>query len=210
MTRNLLLQARLQARNLCTLTLALGLGLLPGTRAAQAQTTQNPWAQGTQLSVFGGAGREAGANPIVGATIAWEVIPRLTIEGRGTWFFPGKGASAFAGLLGARVPLLPGQKVVPFVSGAVGLHRATFQPATFTGMPDFYRRRLPANPQSGEATFDDFTVALGGGVDVYLSTHVAIRPEVTAAIVRGPSDTRTVPMFGIHLAYHFENHVITP
>jgi opacity protein-like surface antigen len=179
-----------------------------GATTAQAQVTRNPWGEGTQLSLFGGVGREAGTNPTMGATIAWEVIPYLTIEGRGTWLFPGEGASAFAGLLGARVPLRPGRKAVPFVSGAVGLHRVTFEP-TFGNVPDFYKRRLAANQRSSE-TFDDFTFAVGAGVDFYLSTHIAIRPEATAMFVRSPSDTRTVPTFGIHLAYHFENHEITP
>jgi hypothetical protein len=202
--------ASFQALRIGARALSLACGFCLGAADAQAQVTRNQWGEGTQLSLFGGAGREAGTNPTMGATIAWEVIPYLTIEGRGTWFFPGEGASAFAGLLGARVPLRPGQRAVPFVSGAVGLHRATFEPARFADVPDFYRRRLSASGGAGQTTFDDFTIALGAGADFYVSRHIAIRPEVTAMIVRGPSNTRTVPTVGVHLAYHFENHVITP
>ena len=59
-------------------------------------------------------------------------------------------------------------------------------------------------------TFDDFVVALGGGVDVFLASHLALRPEVTVLLVTTRSDIRTVPVYGVHLAYHFESHPITP
>jgi hypothetical protein len=37
-----------------------------------------------------------------------------------------------------------------------------------------------------------------------------VRPEMTVIGVRGPGDSRAVPMFGVVLSYHFENHYVTP
>jgi hypothetical protein len=61
-----------------------------------------------------------------------------------------------------------------------------------------------------ERTFDDFVIAPGGGIDVFLANHVALRPEITLLLVTTRSDIRMVPVYGVHLAYHFESHPITP
>ena len=57
--------------------------------------------------------------------MGWELTPHLAIEGRGVWLDTGPGAGAFTALLGARLPILPGRLIVPFVSGSAGLYRAT-------------------------------------------------------------------------------------
>lgn len=172
-----------------------------------AQGDGNPWHEGTMLSGIVGVGRESGANPLIGGSIAWEMVPHLAIEGRGTWLRIGDGAGAFAASVAARVPLRPGRRVVPFVSGGVGLHRATFDSTAARGVPAFFRRRMTA---SGAHTFDDFAVFASAGTDVYVTTHLAIRPEISTFVVRGPSSWRAVPAVGLHLAYHFENHFVTP
>jgi hypothetical protein len=62
----------------------------------------------------------------------------------------------------------------------------------------------------GPRAFDDFVVAVGGGADLFLKRHLALRPDVRVLLVRRNSDTHAVAMAGISLAYHFEEHPITP
>lgn len=80
--------------------------------------------------------------------------------------------------------------------------------AAAASAPEFYRRRLPAAGQA--ETFDDFAMAVAAGTDVFLTRHFALRPEVSVVVVRGPSDSRVVPVYGVNLSYHFEEHVVTP
>jgi hypothetical protein len=129
------------------------------------------------------------------------------------WLDAGSGADAFAALLGARFPLLATRPVVPFASAGVGVYRATFDAAS-SGVPTFYQRRMMgmmSGPgQFASRAFDDFAVALGGGADIFLAGHLALRPDVTVLLVTTRSDTRAVPVYGLQLAYHFESDPITP
>ena len=45
-----------------------------------------------------------------------------------------------------------------------------------------------------------------GGTDVFVTSHIAIRPEVSLVLVMNGGDTRTVGLYGVHVAYHFEPH----
>ena len=65
-------------------------------------------------------------------------------------------------------------------------------------------------PGSSRRTFDDFAARLGAGVEIYLSRHVSIRPEIEVVGVTDRDHLRTVPIAGVLLAYHFESHPITP
>jgi hypothetical protein len=62
----------------------------------------------------------------------------------------------------------------------------------------------------GRQTFDDLAISLGGGVDVFLNHHIAVRPDVRMLAVHAPGRTDRSVLVGVHLAYHFENHVVTP
>src|SRR5688572_2614375 len=147
------------------------------------------WHQGTTLAGFIGATTSHSVtDAAAGVTVGWELTPHLAIEGRGLWLDAGPGAGAFTALLGARLPILPGRLIVPFVSGGAGLYRAT----------------------SDDGSFDDFDVAAGTGADIALGGRLALRPEVTVLLVTAQADTRTVPVFGVHLAYHFDSHPVTP
>jgi hypothetical protein len=138
------------------------------------------------------------------------MTPHFTLEGRGIWLDGGRRADAFAALLGARVPLLPARPLVPFLSAGVGMYRATFESASGS-IPRFYGRRMTSEPGRFQGrTFDDFVVGFGGGSDIFLARHLALRPEVTILLVTTRSDRHTVPVYGVHLAYHFESHPITP
>lgn len=188
------------------------MAFLGAAGGASAQViASDEWRQGTTLAVFGGAATGSGTRAAAGASVGWEFLPRLTIDGSGVWEAPRRGASAFSGLLGVRVNVTPPAPAVPFVSAGVGLYRASFD-TDAADVPSFYRRRLtgsglgPARSQ----TFDDFVFTVGGGVDLFLRRHVALRPDVRVLLVRGNSDTRAVAVYGVHLAFHFEEHPITP
>lgn len=197
----------------CRVFQVVGVAVMLGVAGeASAQViASDEWRQGTTLAVFGGAATGSGTRAATGGAVGWEFLPRLTIDGSGVWEAPRRGASAFAGLLGVRVNVTPPAVAVPFVSAGVGLYRASFD-ADAADVPDFYRRRMTGGGLGAarDHTFDDFVFTVGGGVDLFLRRHVALRPDVRVLFVRGNSDTRTVAVYGVHLAFHFEEHPITP
>ena len=177
---------------------------------AQANDVNEDWRHGTTLAGFVGAASPfSGVDPAAGLSLGWEMKPWLGVEGRGTWFPAPDGMSAFAVTLGARVAFESARPVLPFASAGVGFYRATFDAPASAGMPRFYRRRMGEAGLLGR-TFDDFLVTIGAGTEVFVSRHVAIRPELTVLLVTAPSDVRAIPQFGVHMAYHFESHPITP
>ena len=193
------------------------LGLLVAAATASAQTpivapSGNMWSHGTTLNVFGGAaatsGDKAGA---AGAAFGWELTPRFGLEGSGTWMDWGQGAHAFTAAMTAQVAVATARPVVPFLAGGVGLYHAAFNQSD-NGMPRFYRRRM-MGAASGPGTtisFTDPSLAGGGGVTVFLSRHWTIRPEVIATLVVRDSRSFVVTTGAVRLAYHFEEHPITP
>lgn len=178
---------------------------------AFAQSETDDWRQGTALSLFAGAAsasRETKA--AAGAALAWELTPRLTIDGSGIWADGPNGSTSFGTFIGSRVNLLPRRTIVPFVTGGIGMYRASFGTDT-SAMPGFYRRRMMGMAGAyNNREFTDFAVAVGGGVDVFLHRHVALRPDVRVLLVTADSSLRPVTLVGVHLAYHFESHNVTP
>ena len=187
--------------------------LLIGSSDASAQTkgvTDEDWAHGTTLAGFVGAASPfSGVDPALGLSLGWEVTPRLGLEGRGTWFPAPEGASAFAAAFGARMSFESARPILPFASAGVGFYRATFDSAASGTMPRFYRQRI-AQPGRLSETFDDFLVTIGAGTELFVSRHIAVRPELTVLLITARSDARAVPLFGVHMVYHFESHEITP
>jgi outer membrane protein with beta-barrel domain len=173
---------------------------------ASAQTVPMDWRHGTTLSGFVGTqSASAETSPAAGVGLAWEVTRRLAFEGRGTWFSVNDGASDFAATLATHVALLRPRRVVPFVSAGVGMYRATVNSAS-TDVPDFYRLRMSPGP--GNQTFQDFLVTVGGGVNVFVASHFALRPEANLVLVTTTSDARPVGMFGVQIVYHFDAHTV--
>jgi hypothetical protein len=157
--------------------------------SASAQTSGNEWAHGTTLNVFVGAGVDASeTNPVGGGSVGWELWPNLAIEGSGYWFHRDSGDDAFAAALKAQVGLMAGRSAVPFLEAGVGLY----------GTP----------LDSGMSTDPSFL--FGGGVNVYLTRQIVLRPAVEIMVVRRASQTDVVPVAAISFAYHFEDHPITP
>lgn len=197
-------------RHALTVVLVLALiGLATRDTAAQEPAASDAdWQHGTTLTIFGGGATTSSESaPAAGLSIGWEATTHLTIEGRGIWLDTSHGSSAFTALLGARVPLMPARRFNPYLSGSLGMFRATFD-SDAEDIPDFYRERMErGEPRAG--TFDDFVMAFGGGADFFMNEHFALRPELNLLVVTSSSDARTVAVYGVTLAYHFEGHPLS-
>jgi hypothetical protein len=168
------------------------------------------WHRGTALSLFGGAASTSDdTNAAFGAALAWEFTPRWTIEGSGLWADGPDASSSFAAFISARANLRPRRTVVPFATGGVGLYRTSFG-TDMTHAEPFYRHRMdPAMPLQ-DREFTDLALAVGGGVDVFVHRHLALRPDVRVFLVTADSSVHPVTVWGVHVAYHFESHNVTP
>jgi len=185
---------------------------LSGPALAQTISTGNMWDHGTTMSLFGGAASaDSQTGALVGLGVGWETSPVIGIEGTTSWLDRQRGADAFAAslvLVGTWANLT---RVKPFIEGGVGLYRASFDSARSV-VPDFYRRRMtaPGLGASAANTFTDPTLVLGGGANVFLARHVAIRPDVNVALVLRGGHSLTVTSARVHLVYHFEDHPMPP
>ena len=157
------------------------------------------WHRGTTLAGFAGAA-SPDTKAALGTALGWDIVPHLTVEGRGVWLVDNPGTTDFVAWLGALVPVRPGAALVPFASAGVGMYRATVQAGEGD---DFYQQRLGSRER---ATFQDFALGFGGGADFFVTPHFAIRPELTVLVTMSGADTRTTALYGVHMAYHFESH----
>ena len=193
-----------------------------GTAASrQPQTTPPPqtrsvppgnmWSHGTTLNVVGGAAATSGDRAAVGGgAFGWEIKPWFALEGGGMWLDWGQGAHAFAPSVIAQFALRTRRPFAPFLAGGVGLYHASFNRLD-AAMPGFYRRRMMGVPDVGTTmTFTDPSIVGGAGVNVFLSRHWTVRPEVLATGVMRNSRSFIVTTGAVRLAYHFEEHPITP
>jgi hypothetical protein len=183
------------------------IAVLTGVAFGQArEVDSNEWSRGTTLSGFVGAVvPSSDADAIAGLGFGWEIAPHFTLEGQGTWFRPGHGAKAYSASMNVLVPLVRAKVLVPFVSAGIGLHRATF--AATSEMPEFYRRRRPDPPAATRGrSFDDLMLEFGAGTDLFVTSHLALRPDVNVRVIAAQSDVWAMPVYGLHLAYHFETH----
>jgi hypothetical protein len=197
------------------------IGIFVGVATASAQGTPPPtprvvpegnmWSHGTTLNVFGGAtGASGDRAAIAGGALGWEIRPWFAIEGGGTWLDWGKQAHAFAPSMSAQVGLLTPRPVVPFLTGGIGLYHASFNRLD-SAMPAFYRRRMTGmSGMASRITFTDPSLVGGGGLSVFLSRHWTLRPEIVATVVLQDSNTFVVTTGAVRLAYHFEDHPVTP
>jgi hypothetical protein len=182
--------------------LIAALAILTASAQAWGQTSNaTQWQRGTTLSGFAGAGSADGTTAALGTALGWEVVPHLTIEGRGVWLPSDHDSTDFFASLGALVPFRLGA-VAPYLSAGIGMYRATVD-AGASDVPEFYARRLNGRTR---ATFEDFSTALGAGTNVFVTSHVAIRPEISVILMTGEGERRTVTLYGVNVAYHFERH----
>lgn len=176
--------------------------------AQTAAPNTTGWTPGTTLNLFGGIGVDSShTGGAAGGAFGWEVTPRLSVEGTGTWFDRGTGAEGFAADLSAIVNLRSPRRTVPFVKVGGGLYWASFDP-TRSPMPGFYRDRLEPSDVFGQhVTFTDPAIVAGGGVTFWVSEHVSLRPEVDVKLVTR-SDVHPVATAVVRFAYHFEDHPV--
>ncbi len=186
-------------------------GLGPGLAAqaaAQPPAATNAWTHGTTINVFGGTARDASrTSGVLGGAFGWEITPQIGVEASGQWFDRGHASDAFGADLRLQAALTHPHGAVPFVEAGVGFFRASFG-AGAVDVPAFYRLRMGQGHLLGvRQVFTDPSFTVGGGVNVYLTRHLAIRPAVDATfITRGGSGHDTLATFTVHVAYHFEPH----
>ena len=154
--------------------------LMAAASAAAQPAIKGDWGHGTTLNVFAGAATDSSTTgELAGAAVGWEITPRLALEGTGAWFDRGAGADAFAATVKLQAALSARSRWVPFVSAGAGLYHASFDPNATT-IPGFYHRRIEQGTlaASDDATFTDPALVLGGGVNLFVKRHVALRPTV--------------------------------
>ena len=181
---------------------AAAVGILAASAQAWGQTSGGTqWQRGTTLGGFAGAASMEGATPALGTALGWEFHRHMTLEGRGIWMTTDPGTDFYVAL-NAIVPLWPLRNVVPFAAAGVGMYRATVDVGS-GDVPEFYRQRLNGHPRG---TFEDVALPLGVGANVFVTSHIAIRPEASLILVASGGETRRVGLYGVHVAYHFEPH----
>jgi len=113
--------------------------------------------------------------------------------------------------MSAQVAVVTPRPFVPIFAGGVGLYHASFDRFDAT-MPGFYHRRAAgrARGQGRTVSFTNPSLAGGGGVPMYVTRHWALRLEVRATLVLRDSRSFVVTTGAIRLAYHFEDHPVTP
>lgn len=182
------------------------------TAVAQTAPPENVWSRGTTFGLFAGVGTASSRSGVlVGGALGWEITPRFGLEGTFGWLDRSGRGEAFAADLTAQVAITKPGVVAPYVKGGFGLYRASFD-SPFSELPDFYRRRLGPNSPALRVnhTFTDPSFVVGGGARVFATRQWSIEPEVAATIVRRASRSHVVTAVSVSVAYHFEEHPITP
>jgi hypothetical protein len=162
------------------------------------------------LLVGGAAGQEV-RQPLFGGAVGWELTPHFFLETTTKWLVPDRGADAFSAMVTAQIPWTGRQTVVPFFTAGAGAHRASFD-IDRSRIPSFYARRLsePGMMAGTHRSFVDPAFVAGGGVSIFASRHVSVRPEVEVMLVHHGSENYVLTSVSVRLAYHFETHRVTP
>ena len=188
-------------------------GSLTVPALAQTQEVVRPaeWSRGTTLSGFAGLATDGDhSGPVIGGLAGYEITPRLTIEGSGSWLEFGEGADAFAGAIKLRARLTGRRTVDPFILGGIGFYRASFDGAS-AAAPGFYGNRLRARAtRLGDVSFTDPAAVVGAGVNIFVTRHFALRPDVESFIVFRDGRSLAVTSLSLHAVFHFESHPVTP
>lgn len=179
-----------------------------GQRTAPTAPTPDDWGHGTTLSASLGVATDSSDTGLTaGGAIGWELDPRVMLEGSALWLDRRGGADGFNAALKVRAGLTR-SGVSPFLEAGVGLYRVSTKAPD--EMPLFYRRRMAAHGAARmPGSFTDPVFDVGGGLNVFMSRHLALQPAVEAMFVTRDSEVHTVAVFSVRLAYHFENHPVT-
>jgi hypothetical protein len=197
----------------------VGLVLVATAVAAAAQppvtTPYEPPTRCSSLNVFGGVSTaESSAGGLVGGAAGWQITPWFGLEADAAWLDRPGSETGFSAAIHTRWSLVTGWRATPFVKAGGGLYHASLDVDDDT-VPAFYRDRLdgdaaPVEDVGLRHSFTDPAVIAGGGVDILLSRRVSLRPQADAMFVFDHGKTRVMPAFTLHLAFHFEEHPITP
>ena len=166
----------------------------------------------TSLNVVGGISTaESNVGGLVGGAAAWQATPWFGVEAAASWLNRPGTETGFSAAINGHVNLLSRPTFVPFLRGGVGLYHASLA-ANDSAAPPFYRERLEtsASEPGMKRSFTDPALVAGGGVEIFVSRRVSLRPQGEAMFVIYKGDSRVMPAFTLHLAYHFEEHPITP
>ena len=177
---------------------------------AQAQAPD--FTRCTTANFFGGAATAPDmSQALFGSAVGWEMTHRLSAEMTTKWLVPERGAEAFSAIGTMQFALTGRQTFVPFLTLGAGVHSASFDVGKSV-IPEFYARRLtdPALMSGTRQTFTDPAFVAGGGVSLFASRHISVRPEVEVMLVPNNSETYVITSFTVRLAYHFELHRVTP
>jgi hypothetical protein len=186
--------------------------LAVGALASAQESTGNSWSQGTTLNVFAGASSEPTKGAFTaGGAIGWQLNPTIAIEGTGGWIDSQSSSPWFTAAMKIQARLARAGGTNPYVEGGIGLCRATFDAGQIK-TPEFYHKRMTENPGASmmNQTFTDPTFAFGAGFNILTTRHIAVRPAVEVALVFRNHDAYAMTAGVVRLAYHFENHPVTP
>ena len=191
---------------------AMATALMTVGALASAQESVNAWSRGTTLNIFAGASSEPQKGAFTaGGAIGWQLTPSMAIEGTGASIDNQSSPTWFTAAMKFQTRLAAAGGTNPYVEGGIGLCRSSFD-AGDMNVPEFYRKRMVENLGSSmlSHTFTDPTFAFGGGLNIIATRHIAIRPAIEFTTVFRNSDTFTITAGVVRLAYHFENHPVTP
>lgn len=192
---------------------AIAVSLMAVSALAMAQESpSNVWSHGTTLNVFAGASSEPMKGAFTaGGAVGWQLTPTMAVEGTAGWIDNQSSSKWFTGALKAQARLAYAGGANPYVEGGIGLCRSTFD-AGQANVPTFYQRRMVAPPGASmmNHTFTDPTFAFGAGLNILATRHVAVRPAVEVTMVFRNRDAFAMTAGVVRVAYHFENHPVTP
>jgi hypothetical protein len=165
----------------------------------------------TSLGVFGGVSTaDSDVGALIGGSGGWQVTPWFGIEGNAMWLDQPGAETGFSASANAHFSLLTHRKAAPFVTGGFGLYHASFA-AGAGAAPKFYSDRFKTTTDvTRNQRFTDPAFIVGAGVNMFVSENVALRPEVETMFVVHDGESHVVPVFTVHLVYHFADHPVTP
>lgn len=194
----------------CGMSVAL---ITVGALASAQESPVNTWSRGTTLNIFAGASSEPHKGAFTaGGAIGWQLTPAMAVEGTGAWVDNQSSPTWFTAAMKFQARIAPVGGTNPYVEGGIGLCRSSFD-AGDLNVPEFYRKRMVDNPLRTSVmsrTFTDPTFAYGAGLNIIATRHIAIRPAAEFTTVFRNHDTLTIMAGVVRVAYHFENHPVTP
>jgi hypothetical protein len=139
------------------------------------------------------------------------LVAGLSFAANGMWLDLANSETGFSAAFTTHLNLATDTTAVPFLAGGVGFYHASLDRSD-DAAPAFYANRFKTDGErlDRKQTFTDPAFTVGGGVDIVVSPQLALRPQGDVMFVVGGGDTRVLPVFTLHLTYHFHDHPMTP